>query len=193
MEPLTNEDLLHLVDLLLKCPSIQDTDIRNDVLTFLEDKARDAIARRDTARADVVNIVRACNNYPGQLAALIEGVQCYDEGTSQFKALEAFWHGLARPETPSPQPTGTNQPHSPPTLSNVDPSRLREAMIKAYPQPKFELLCLDLDTRYDLLRGNTLELKIAYLIEDYRDTPQYEQLVQKVIADHPYLKERLGL
>jgi hypothetical protein len=75
--------------------------------------------------------------------------------------------------------------------NQVDRRKLREEMVKVYPQPDFELLCLDLGKRYDLLRGSTLALKIAYLVEDTHDPLRYAELVQKVITDHPHLKERL--
>jgi hypothetical protein len=97
MGKLTQEEWLQLVDLLLECPAMQDRDGRDDVLAFLQDATRNAIKRRAETRADVINIVRTCNNYPGQIEALIDGVRCYNMGMSQLSRLEEFWQGLCHP------------------------------------------------------------------------------------------------
>lgn len=95
---LTNEQIQQLVKLLLQCPAIEDSSIRRYVLAFLPDNMRDVIDRHNQNRVDVVSIVTTCNNYPGALKALIEGVRCYDEGKRQMQALEAFWQNLVQPE-----------------------------------------------------------------------------------------------
>jgi hypothetical protein len=96
MMQLTNTQISELVTLLLNCDSIKDRQIRNDVLAFLQDNVRSAIARRDQDRADVVNIIRTCNTYPGAFDDLVDGVRCFDGGSTPLRDLEHFWQGLAR-------------------------------------------------------------------------------------------------
>jgi hypothetical protein len=109
MMRLTPEQVNELVNLLLDCPAIQDRRIRTDVLAFLPDNVRAAIPQRDQDRADVVNIVRTCNNYPGALEELIAGVRCFDEGTFAMQALDDFRQGVFRPAQRPPQPSDPNQ------------------------------------------------------------------------------------
>jgi len=73
----------------------------------------------------------------------------------------------------------------------VDPTKLRQAMHSAYDHPAFEILCKDLGLDYDDLRGETLELKMLYLIDWYQRHRRYPDLVRKVVEDHPYLAQEL--
>ncbi|WP_129675770.1 hypothetical protein [Candidatus Chloroploca sp. Khr17] len=107
---LTNPQFIELANLLLACDAIKDRGIRGDVLAFLPDNVRGAIARRDQDRADVLSIARTCANYPGALDALLEGVRCFDEGSAPLLALEAFWHGLAGA---APNASGQHLPAKP--------------------------------------------------------------------------------
>jgi hypothetical protein len=101
MTKLTIQQINQLATHLLDCPSVQNRSLRNDVLAFLQnDRARGAISRRDQDRADVVNIVRTCNEYPGALADLVEGVRCYDEDTFAMQNLDTFMHSLGRSAAP---------------------------------------------------------------------------------------------
>lgn len=107
---LTNQQITQLVKLLLQCPAMQDRSIRNDVLAFLQDPVRGAIPRRDQERADVVSIVKTCNEYPGALEDLLEGMRCYDEGTRPMQHVDSFWQSLAQPKgRHHPETTSTNQ------------------------------------------------------------------------------------
>ncbi len=119
---LTPEQVNELVNLLLDCPAIQDRRIRTDVLAFLPDNVRTAIPQRDQDRADVVNIVRTCNNYPGALEELIAGVRCFDEGTFAMQAVDDFRQGVSRPAQHPPQPSDPNQSylHIEETLCRTD-------------------------------------------------------------------------
>lgn len=76
-------------------------------------------------------------------------------------------------------------------LDNVSPTRLRQAMHSAYDRPAFEILCKDLGLDYHDLRGETLELKMLYLIDWHQRRRRYAQLVRKVLEDHPYLGKEL--
>jgi hypothetical protein len=92
---LTMPEITQFVNLLLACPSIQDRSIRNDVLAFLPDNVRNAIPRRDQDQADVMSIVRTCNNYPGALQSLIEGIRAFNEGSIPLQAVDAFWNNVS--------------------------------------------------------------------------------------------------
>jgi hypothetical protein len=87
---LTMKQMNQLVVLLLKCPAIQHRSLRDDVLAFLPDNVRNAIPRRDQDRADVVNIVRTCNQYPGALDDLVEAIRSFNEGMFCMQALDDF-------------------------------------------------------------------------------------------------------
>jgi hypothetical protein len=100
MTKLTTQQLHQLANHLLKCLSMKNKDTRNDVLAFLPDTVRGAISRRDQDRADIVNIVRTCNEYPGALADLVDGVRCYDEDSSGMQKLDTFMHSLRRSAAP---------------------------------------------------------------------------------------------
>jgi len=91
----------------------------------------------------------------------------------------------ATPQHPTVLPTAQFDP------ATVDPSRLRQTMHSAYDRPAFEILCKDLGLDYHDLRGETLETKMLYLIDHFQRRRQYEKLVRKVLADHPYLADEL--
>jgi len=76
--------------------------------------------------------------------------------------------------------------------NTVDPTKLRLAMHSAYDRPAFEMLCKDLvGLDYHDLRGETLELKMMYLIDWHQRRREYAKLVRRVLEDHPYLAQEL--
>ena len=93
------------------------------------------------------------------------------------------------PASPPPplQSTSTILSPSQFDLSGVDRTSLREAIRKAYNLPRFRLLCQDLKLNYEDLQGETLMEKVAFLVEECQRFRRYENLVQKVLNDHPYL------
>ncbi|RRR72897.1 MAG: hypothetical protein EI684_09585 [Candidatus Viridilinea halotolerans] len=98
-----------MVDLLLACNAIRDRVIRNSVLAFLKEQVRGAITRHDQDRVDVFNIICTCNDYPDAFNDLLEGVRCFDEGSTPLHVLEAFWQGLVgAPANAAPPPPQTN-------------------------------------------------------------------------------------
>jgi hypothetical protein len=136
-------------------------------------------------RFKVATYLRVCRGTGEQVAPDILQIALMIDTESASPDIAAeLAHVQGRP-TPAAPSTPAFDP------ARVDRGTLRREMTKAYPQPDFELLCLDLGKRYDLLRGDNLQLKLAYLIEDAWDTPFYTTLVQKVIEDHPHLQERL--
>ncbi len=92
---LTMPEITQFVTLLLACPAIQDRSIRNDVLAFLPANVRAAIPRRDQDQADVMSIVRTCNNYPGALQSLIEGIRAFNEGSIPLQTVDDFWDNVS--------------------------------------------------------------------------------------------------
>jgi hypothetical protein len=70
----------------------------------------------------------------------------------------------------------------------TDVTKLRKAMLEVYDRPSFEIFCTDIGLNYDHLRGDNLEAKIMYLIEDFKHRRNLEQLVVKVLAEHSYLE-----
>lgn len=89
---LTMTEITRFADLLLACSAIQDQGTRDAVLAFLPDQVRNAIPRHSQNRVDVINIVKTCNNFPGAIATLIEGIRAFDEGTFAMQAVDAFWN-----------------------------------------------------------------------------------------------------
>ncbi|PDW02654.1 CHAT domain-containing protein [Candidatus Viridilinea mediisalina] len=87
---LDRKEVQELVELLLACPVMQQSNRRASVLEFIEPHVRHAIERDTQNRNDVLNIVTTCNEY-GTLEELIAGVRFFDRGTFAFQALEAFW------------------------------------------------------------------------------------------------------
>jgi len=114
----------------------------------------------------------------------------------QKSATEDFIIALTKQPEHGPQlPATPQRPAVLPTVqfdpATVDPTRLRQAMHSAYDRPAFEILCKDLGLDYHDLRGETLESKMLYLIDHFQRRRQYEKLVRKVLADHPYLADEL--
>ncbi|MBP1468312.1 CHAT domain-containing protein [Candidatus Chloroploca sp. M-50] len=91
MRQLTIQERGQLVELLLACPAMQDSHQRGSVLDFLEAHVRSAIPHHAQSRADVLSIVTTCNNYPGALDALLDGVRFFDGGTVAMQAVDDFW------------------------------------------------------------------------------------------------------
>ncbi len=79
-----------LVELLLECPSILNTEARHALLKELSPHIAKAIQTSDIATVHVLNIVNTCMNHDGGLEHLIETLRFFDKKTKQFKALKDF-------------------------------------------------------------------------------------------------------
>ncbi len=77
-----------LVNLLLECPSIMDTENRNILIKELP--FQNAIKMNHDARFHVLNIVNTCLNHANGLYLLINRIRFFDEKTNQFKVLDKF-------------------------------------------------------------------------------------------------------
>lgn len=71
-----------LVEALLLCESISNSQSREDLVKELPDSIRHNIQRRSSARADVRNIVKTCQNYYDGLGALLEVLRDFEGGGS---------------------------------------------------------------------------------------------------------------
>jgi len=87
---LTMPEINQLVDLLLKCPAIQDTEARKAVLEMLPPQIFHAIRHHAQNRVHVLNIVRTCQNYPGGLDALREAVRSFNGGMFCMQEIDEF-------------------------------------------------------------------------------------------------------
>jgi len=83
--------------------------------------------------------------------------------------------------------------------ADVNPTRLRQAMIEVYDKPGLVALCNDLafkyndrSVEYDSLRGESLSAKVLYLIDWHRRRRRMADLVRKVLADFHFLAEELA-
>jgi hypothetical protein len=90
-QPLSNQNINRLVDLLLACPSMQDPETRKAVLEMLPSQISNAIRHHAQNRVHVLNIIRTCQNYSGGLEALIDGVRFFDGGQFCMQEIEDFW------------------------------------------------------------------------------------------------------
>ncbi|WP_158854539.1 effector-associated domain 2-containing protein [Saccharothrix deserti] len=75
-----------VVEILLRTPGFDTREGRDLVLRDLPFAA--SIARMSTDRADVVSIVRTCENYPGGVETLVDAIRFYAEGTTAMAELD---------------------------------------------------------------------------------------------------------
>ncbi|MFJ6671796.1 hypothetical protein ACIQMJ_11870 [Actinosynnema sp. NPDC091369] len=76
------------VEILLRTPGFDTRDGRDLVLRDLPFAG--SVPRMPTDRGDVVSIVRTCENYPGGVAALLEAIRFYADGTTAMADLDAW-------------------------------------------------------------------------------------------------------
>lgn len=73
----------------------------------------------------------------------------------------------------------------------TDVTKLRKVILEVYDRPSFEIFCTDIGLNYDHLRGDNLEAKIMYLVDDFKRRRNLDQLVDKVLAEHSYLESEI--
>jgi hypothetical protein len=90
------ENKIQLVELLLKCPSMQTPEGREDIQGELPNNIRNAIPRRSANNADVRRIVDTCLNYNNGISKLINilGLELFDGETKAFKKLQEWLDAL---------------------------------------------------------------------------------------------------
>ncbi|MCP3875218.1 MAG: hypothetical protein GY699_18945 [Desulfobacteraceae bacterium] len=79
-----------LINLLLECPSIRNTETRGSLLKMLPRHIVNHISVGNTITESVVNIVDACMNYSDGLECLFEEMRLFDEKTVPFQKLSDF-------------------------------------------------------------------------------------------------------
>jgi len=87
MNNLGFEEKQQLVELLLKCPSIENVGIRNLVLKELPSQISTAIIDNPVSKVHVLGIVNTCRDYPDGLEHLFKVIRLFDGGTIHFQAL----------------------------------------------------------------------------------------------------------
>ena len=85
---LTPQSKMQLVTALLACPSLEDRQTRNDIVSNLPDAIKGNIKRSDTARVDVINIVNTATNYANGLEELITWVRFYEGESLSMQAVD---------------------------------------------------------------------------------------------------------
>lgn len=83
-------DSYQLVNELLKCAAIMDSENRHTITTMLPFDIRNAIRYHSSAKVHVFNIVSACQNFPNGLDKLIEAVEFFERNSDQFKEVKAL-------------------------------------------------------------------------------------------------------
>lgn len=76
-------------------------------------------------------------------------------------------------------------------LDRIAIAELRRAIRSAYSIDELKILCAELGTNYDDIRGETPDVKILRLIEWHKNRRRYGRLVQKVLEDRPFLVDEL--
>ncbi len=84
-------EFLNIVDALLKCPSIQNTDTRSDIINLLPDDISNNIDYRSSARPHVMSIVKTCQNYEDGLEKLLEVLRTYEGNSLSMQAVDALF------------------------------------------------------------------------------------------------------
>lgn len=139
MGQLTNEKIMHLVDLLLQCPSIQETGTRQTLLTRLPTQIQSAILHHDRADVHVMRIVTICQNYEGGLARLIEAVRFFERDSRPMQALDRKVEELFPQPIPRAQVAQLHQILTQLPISETDLRQLyQSSMPSGLPQSSWE-------------------------------------------------------
>lgn len=130
------------------------------------------------------------------------------QGWGQPQQGNPSWQGWGQPQPTQSQygqKDNTNSPgeyativgnirqspdYSTPPLSS-DMDKLRMAMLRVYTRTDFEILTAKLNVKYDVLGGVTLEQKIIELIQYCQRRGKYQDLVRRVLKDHPKLAREI--
>ncbi|MCA2686793.1 MAG: hypothetical protein IM504_06695 [Microcystis sp. M038S2] len=84
-----------LIEALENCPSIQDPQMRKDVIDFFPDIGKQ-VEERNTVRASVLSILKAFSGYPDRFDELIGAIDYYEQNNGYFKTLIQVVRDLAR-------------------------------------------------------------------------------------------------
>lgn len=94
-----------LVDVLLKCASLQTSQRRDDVVALLPTAIGAGIDRRGDARADVANILTGCLHHENGLTSLLDALEFYERDSLPFQEInQQVQHILTHREPPPVTP-----------------------------------------------------------------------------------------
>lgn len=82
-----------VVEALLACPSLQTVSGRNSIVALLPTTIQHSAIRSDAARADVLNLLTTCLNYPGGLRSLLEALEFYESDSLPFQEVRRLLAG----------------------------------------------------------------------------------------------------
>jgi hypothetical protein len=86
--PLPLDDLRQIVDVLVHTPGFTTREGRDLVLEHIDSDVTSMIARHSATRTDITSIVLSCSHYPGALAALIEAIRFFANGSDEMSRLD---------------------------------------------------------------------------------------------------------
>lgn len=85
---LTFSELLQIVNSLIACDTLRDSQRRDVIVDQLRPEIRNNIRRANDPKTDIINIVKTSRNYPGGLKELLAIVNFYESNSVQFQALK---------------------------------------------------------------------------------------------------------
>lgn len=89
--PITHKalDIDTWVKVLNQIPTMQDRDLRNEVIGELPDQIQQSVKTNlPTLTAQLRNLVKTCNNYPNGLSELIEAIRTFENDSFQMRELD---------------------------------------------------------------------------------------------------------
>jgi nucleoside phosphorylase len=87
---MSDADVDALVDLLLKCRSVQSRSQRDSIVQRLGSDIMHSIPRDAVDRNDMLAIVQACRDYENGIDALIRRIHFYERGSNPMKQIASF-------------------------------------------------------------------------------------------------------
>lgn len=91
---LTNGEIDQLATLLLKCSRMRDA--RDAIVDKLPDEIKYNIAGHNVSGVQVINIIKACNDYDDGINLLIKAVKSFEKNSIAMKNVEIFISGLTK-------------------------------------------------------------------------------------------------
>lgn len=83
-----------LVNKLLACPTVQNSDSRYVVISLLDSQIANAIPRHAVSRIEVTNIVSTCLNYSSGMQEFIDIVGFFEGDSAPMQELRSFWENM---------------------------------------------------------------------------------------------------
>ena len=84
---LEDGSFLELVEALEKCPSISDINNINEIIDLLSNDIKTKIARHNTTRRYVTNILKTFACFPDKFDLLLDAINFYEQNSDYYKNL----------------------------------------------------------------------------------------------------------